>query len=342
MVAAEEKGLVPDDRSTNDAAKLIAFQLVTAQSACVASVENSVSHEFKQVAMELVRARLRHQVDLTTGMVAVLSREAAGFHFKLCQSIGKWQRQVQVVEGIIVSPAVEYVVRSSRQPAADGKNNGGIIPCSTRLEVLVGRGLRIRHSSEEDQFGDLASVERKLQHALAVHHLANARASCLHHCCVGQNIDLIADRTEFERDIDDWIAVHTQHDPGLDVSPEALQSDFQHIRTDREVRQRVVSGLIRYDVPGQPRGSLRSFHFHARQNSSRLICYGPIDLPRRTRLRDYGAAGKHEKGHYAAESLRKPAHKSVLLVRWQRQILPILIRRLGRSGLGIVRLRNLH
>ena len=65
--ASEEEQLVPDDRTADHAAKLIAFQRILFGSKRVARVEHPVAHELEETAVKLVRAGLRDGIDGARG-----------------------------------------------------------------------------------------------------------------------------------------------------------------------------------------------------------------------------------------------------------------------------------
>src|SRR5437588_168367 len=67
----EEEQFVFDDRPANDSAELVALQAVPLRRKWITGVEDSVPDKFKQAAMKLVRARLRHDVHRAGGMISI-------------------------------------------------------------------------------------------------------------------------------------------------------------------------------------------------------------------------------------------------------------------------------
>ena len=92
LIACEEEELILHDRPTDRSTELVALQSTAGGCEVLSSVEQIVAEKFKQVAMEGVRARFGYRIDISTGLPAVLSRHAAGFHFELLQRVRKRKR----------------------------------------------------------------------------------------------------------------------------------------------------------------------------------------------------------------------------------------------------------
>src|SRR5438105_4449557 len=100
LVAAEEEQFIFDDRPAQRSAELIslesALHLVTGfwidGREIWRGIEKIVAQEFEDIAVNFVRSGFRHAVNVTTGLSAVLCRDAAGLHFEFLKRIGKWER----------------------------------------------------------------------------------------------------------------------------------------------------------------------------------------------------------------------------------------------------------
>src|SRR5215813_5868216 len=102
-------------------------------------------------------------------MMAVLRGQRARLDLELLQRVGKRQRQVQVIVGIVVRAPVQQVGDAVGYPASDGNGDGGIVAHAVeraralrRVDVRTAGG----EAGEEDQLCELAPVERELEHLL--------------------------------------------------------------------------------------------------------------------------------------------------------------------------------
>ena len=222
LVAAEQEQLVLHDRRAQRAAKLIAVQIVLLRREVVALVEAVVAVELERVAVDLVRSGLGHQVDRRGGMVAVPRRQRAGLDLELLQRVGKRRRQVQVVERIVVRPAVHDVGDAVGLAAGHRDRHGREVLVGVEVAGRRGR----RQSRQEDQLGRLAAVQRQLHDALIVDHLSDAGVLGFDQRGVRRHRDLLADRADGERHVDLGIRADLQHDAVPHVGVEALEHDL--------------------------------------------------------------------------------------------------------------------
>ena len=78
--------------------------------------------------MKIVCARLGHRVDCARGVLSILGRQRAGFHLEFLQRVGEGQRQIQVVEWIVMRAPVQQIGQAIVQPARHGNGLRRIIP----------------------------------------------------------------------------------------------------------------------------------------------------------------------------------------------------------------------
>ena len=135
-------------------------------------------------------------------------------------------------------------------------------------------------TDRQNQLGRVASIQRQFQDSLRFHSLADTNGSGLHKRRVGLNLDLLGTLTHFERHVNDRIAVYLQHDSGLYERPEAGQSCFQFVRTQRQVRQNIHAGFVADGASSDSCFDLRCCDFNARQHCTARILHGAADLRR--------------------------------------------------------------
>jgi len=112
LVAGEEKQLVSEPgqgRTADRCAELVALQSIASGGEIVPRIEISVAEKFESVAVIIVCARLGDCVDSRGRVKSIFGRESAGFDFELLERIGKWQRQVQIVNRIVVVGSVQEI-----------------------------------------------------------------------------------------------------------------------------------------------------------------------------------------------------------------------------------------
>src|SRR5215471_2900106 len=186
--------------------------------------------------MERIGSGFRNGVDGTGRVVAVLRGQSVHFHFEFLESVWKWKRQVQIVFGIVVRSPVEHVIETAVHAAADLDDDSRVIPDS-RVKRGIGRGNG--SSGEEDQFGGIAAIERQLQNPLVIDDIAYSGTAGFDESRVGLDFHFIGDLSDLKNGIHCWSRSNLQRDSGLYISPEAGQSRFDRIRSDRQVLQYV-------------------------------------------------------------------------------------------------------
>ena len=126
MITAEEKEFVLNDRSSDRATKLIAFQRAALDCIKIASIEQIVANKFEQIAVNLIRARFGHRAHLrSTGL---LGRLSANLCLEFCQCIRKWERQRQAIIRIDMAYPVQRVL-GGRTQAACGRDHNPALEC---------------------------------------------------------------------------------------------------------------------------------------------------------------------------------------------------------------------
>jgi hypothetical protein len=152
--------------------------------------------------------------------------------------------------------------------------------------------LRHRRRQKLHQVGGIASVERQVQDALVVHHLADAEIAGFD----GERARLdrhgLLDLPHRHSDDDGRRRTDLQHDAGLRVRPEALQRGLETVRTNGEIRQQELPLRIGDCVAFEARVGLRHGDINAGQHTSASVFHGPADLSGRAGLRPDGRGGQ--------------------------------------------------
>jgi hypothetical protein len=196
---------------------------------------------------------------------AMLRRQCASLHLELLQSIGKRQRQVQVVFSIVVARAIQHVCHAVGDSPGDVDEDGRIVP-----DRIHGTRDSIRgcHSRQEDDFSHIASVQWHLENPLVIDDCADSGTSGFHQSCVGLHFDCFRQLADGQDRVDRGIAVDLQDYSSLNVTSEARQDCLQAIGPNRQIWQYVKAGFISNGTSPQASVGLVQGHFHTRQNSS--------------------------------------------------------------------------
>ena len=277
MFAREEKQFVADDRSSDCSTELIPLETIVRKRECISSVERAIAQKFKKISVKVVRARLCYRVHRTGGVEAVLGGQATGFHLELLQRVRKWKRQIQVIVGIVVVGSVQAIGQPRLHPACDLDDDRRVVSAAWIQRALRRRGC---HSRQQDQLGDLPTIQWQLQHASVVDHLADARVACFHKRGVGLNFDRFGNLSHFHQNIKDGVASDLEHDSRSHITTKAGQRRLQAIRTDGEIWQNVQACFICKGRACYPSVGLRDLDFNSRQNCTTLIGHNATDLRR--------------------------------------------------------------
>src|SRR5256885_15328667 len=133
------------------------------------SVQRTVTDEFEEVSMKFVGARLRYRIYRSRRVLSVLSGQCAGLDLELLQRVGERQGKIQIVERIVVGAAIKKIEQPVGQAAAHGDRVRGIVPSRGGLRQAADRSTR-----EQNQLGDLPSVERHFQDPHIIDNLSDA------------------------------------------------------------------------------------------------------------------------------------------------------------------------
>ena len=240
-----------------------------------------VAVELEDAAVHLVRTRLGDDVDDRRGVMSVPRLQRARLDAELLERIGERHGEVEVRARIVVARAIHHVHRAAGRTARDRNRHRRIVAArgetARRIDRDAGR--------EQQQVGDLASIERQLQHALVVNQLANARAPRFDHRRIRLHGNLLRHGAEREHDVDRRRRVDGQHDTRLDIRTKTLERGFEPIRTDREVRYHVAAAFVRYGRPREAGRGLRDGDRHAWKHAAGIVLHGARDLCRGSGLR---------------------------------------------------------
>ena len=129
-------------------------------------------------------------------------------------------------ESLCIAPSSRYATPNGSPPAT-----ATLTPPS---EAAAVRAARVhRRAREDQQAGDVTTLEWKLHDALALDNLADAGALHVDERRFRLHRDRLLDVSERQRDVDRWGRGDLEHDPRLRVRAEPLQRDLEPIRARR-------------------------------------------------------------------------------------------------------------
>ena len=224
LIGGEEEHPVPDHRTAERPAVLIALQAIVAPLAVGADrrkrtprVEPLVADELESIAREPIGARLGDGVHRRGRMHAALRRQAAGRDAEFLQRVGKRERQAGGILRIVVDGAVERIRHAEREPS-------GHRDVHASLKVAVTRTSRLdRRAGQHDQIRHLPALERQLDDPRLVDDRADARAADVHERRRGFDGDGFLQVADAQRGVDRRRRAHLQHDARLQVALESLE-----------------------------------------------------------------------------------------------------------------------
>ena len=189
-----------------------------------------------------------------------------------CIASGKRQRQVDAVVPVVVHRAVEQILHAELLAAGD---RDAAALCQAAARRIAGVH---RTASQDDERGDVATLERQRLDGLVVDDCSDRRVARfderrgrLHRHC-------FLERAELQLHGDHRIAVHLQHDSGLHVGAEAGERGFEAIRSNRQVGQRVRARDVGDGIPAKAGVRLDCGDRDTRQRSATFVNDGPVDL----------------------------------------------------------------
>jgi hypothetical protein len=273
LVPAEEEQPVVLHRTAEGPACLVAFQQVGLVREVALRIQAGVPDKPETVSMELVGAALGDHIHRARGALADLRARIAGLHRELGHRVGKRERHVDVLQIIFVVAAVQRKLQRILARAVYRKRDG-----FGRIFRIARRGAGGDHAGgQARQRRHVPPVERKLQDALAVHHRFQCGIGSLHGGRRSRYFDLGGNIAHLQHDVDFAIVVDFEHDPGLLEGAESGILHAQPVRSDRDERERKLTGVI-----GQRDAVLRAGDVgesHARTGHDRALCieHGAID-----------------------------------------------------------------
>jgi hypothetical protein len=127
---------------------------------------------------------------------AILRGEAARGDAELLQRVRKRQRKIDVLLRVAVHRPVEGVTDAGREPTGHRDVH------AARRAPAAHRGCLDRRARQDEQVGDLTSLERELDDALVLDDRADAGAADVDKRRGGFNRDRLLERAEFQGRID--------------------------------------------------------------------------------------------------------------------------------------------
>ena len=156
-----------------------------------------------------------------------LRRESASLDLELLQRIWKWERQVIAVIRIVMCDPIQNVPRGPADAAGDGHVRPAFDDPTVGGRCCCVNG----RAGKNDQVRHFTPVQRQLQDSCVLDHLPDTCGPHFHQGCVGSNLDLIGHLANLKDEVDYCIAVHLQHDSGLNKRTKTLQTRLQAVRT---------------------------------------------------------------------------------------------------------------
>ena len=282
LIGAEKEDLVLDNRSAQHATELVPHQTIAGALARSGAdrgkrggrVEAMVARELEHVTAEQVRACFGRDADRAARLDAVLRVLRAGLHTELLHRVGERQRQVDAVIPVVVHRAVQQILHTELLAAGDRD--------AAALGQTAARGVASIHrpTSQEDEGGHVAALERQRLDLLVVDDLSDGRVARLDERCGRCHGYRFPDRADLQRHGDHRIAVDLQHDTGAHIRAEAGECHFEAIRSRRQVGQCVRPCLIGHNLTAEAGVGLCSGDGRARQDAAARVRDGPVDLRR--------------------------------------------------------------
>jgi hypothetical protein len=217
---------------------LIALEGIARGCKCVARVENAVPHKPETIAVHLIAAGFGHGVNGGCSMMSVAGGHCARLDLELLHGVREWQRQIQIVMQIVVIGAVQQIGRATARPA---RNRDGL---RRVVAVPVETGRDHGGPGQENQVRGVAAVQWKFHDALIVDDLTHTGTARFNHRDVRLNLEGLRHLSHLEDNVDYRIAVHLQHDSGLNIGRETDKSRLEPVRTDGQIRKRVRSCFV--------------------------------------------------------------------------------------------------
>ena len=158
--------------------------------------------------------------------------------------------------------------------------------------AIVGASRFDRRAGENNQIRDLSSLQRELDDALLIDHLADARAADVDERGGRFDGDRLFEIPDAERGVDGRRRADLQDESGLHVGAETLQRDLQPVWTGGKIRDHVIASGIGDDTAREGRVGLRGGDRDAWKDGAAFIGDAAVEL--RGGLRPDGRAGQQE------------------------------------------------
>ena len=281
LIAAEEEQLVFDDGPAHYAAKLVAMEHVVFCLEEVAGVHRAGPHELEQVAVQLVRAGLGHDVHGAAGMQSVARGQSVGLDAELLQGVREGEGEVYVGECVVVVATIEQVVERVALRTEHRDYDRTIKTLASRH--VAGR-LDGGPAGEQHQRCRLAPVQGKLQDASLVDDLGDGVARGFGHRGLGRHFDAVGHRADLQRHIEQDAVADLQQNPGLDGRLKVLAFHFQPVGAYRQIAQAVLATLIGGCGTREPCVGLDGLHVRAGHHRSTGVGHTTMDFGDRDRL----------------------------------------------------------
>src|SRR5882724_2219901 len=107
LVTCKEKQSVFGNRSAHSPAELVTFYRVPLESEGIPRIEHSIPHKFKQIAMNLIRARFCDKADRTGRFATACRSRGAVVVVYLLQGIGIWCLRIAAALGVSVRGPIQ-------------------------------------------------------------------------------------------------------------------------------------------------------------------------------------------------------------------------------------------
>ena len=146
---------------------------------------------------------------------AVLRSHTAGFDLQFLKRIRKRHLHAGSADKIDVPGSIQRVFHSETQSTC-GRN-------------VIRSGEIFRHGNvglngcagKSDQVRDVSTVQRQFEDSRILDNLTDTRAPRLDKSGIRLYLDLFAHLTDFKNQVDDRVAVHLQHNSGLNKGPKS-------------------------------------------------------------------------------------------------------------------------
>ena len=205
LIVDEEEGLILNERASECSAKLILAEYrggVAWVGEVILGVQGSVAQKFEPASVEVVRARLGHDIDLTAAVVSVFRVEVIGddAEFGNRIQIGNDRRTVRLA--FLNVRTVHHESIGGLALTVDRLAAG--IQSTVHWAIVdtghagVGGGVRRNARLQGQQVGESAAIQRNRGHGLTADNLAHLRAFRFDVNRIGRDLNLLARRADGE------------------------------------------------------------------------------------------------------------------------------------------------